>query len=717
TLLGVLIIIVMTWVIYLFIIQMFDPLDLTYYRQLRYNPSKELLIPARGAIYDCNGQLLASTIKYYQIDIDRGAVKKYCERHKLSQSTEFDKIAMIISRNSDLTKDFILEKLNRGNLTYSIQISNKIKESELNRILKEFAANKLPQPIYTFSSMKRVYSKGILAARVIGSVKENTEEIANIRRDKVLYQLHGTCGLEATYDRILSGDYGWREVVYDAHNSEVPYPSLSEKAPENGANLVLTIDSDIQEIVENNLFEGLEKYSAKNAAAVIMNPETGEVVAMAGISKTDKSTDPNAVRALLNIPVTFMFEPGSTFKPFTAMLALEKHLYRPTDLIDCSTRNIGGRIIRDSHGHPSMTLRNVIAYSSNCGISRVAEVVGQQALYNRLTALGFGQKSGLNLVGESSGYFRKLNAWGPYSLPSISFGQEVSVTPIQLAVAYCAIANGGKVMKPYIVKQITDTNGNVLQTFQPKVIRTVANKAVLDTLRSYMQSVVDYGTATQVKLDYLKVAGKTGTAEKKEEGSRYYSKDKFTSGFSGFFPADNPKLVMVVLYDEAVGVYHFGSLSAGPTFRAITEQICALPKCAIIPEVKQQNQIQVTMPNVTGLSQSQAESVLRNMGIKFNTVLNDPSGMVINQFPKAQVQFNRQNTATIVVDRKSQNLLAVSNNSIMPDLSGMTIRAAMKIAKIKRINLVVNGYGTIVSQTIPSGSRTRAGDTCTVEAR
>ncbi len=717
SLLAVLLLVVVTWVIYLFIIQITDPLDLAYLRQIRYNPSKELLIPTRGAIYDCNGQLLASTIKYYQIDIDRGAVKKYAERHRLSQSVEFDKIATIISRNSELTKEFILEKLNRGNLTFSIQISNKIKESELNRILKEFAANKLPQPIYTFSSMKRVYSKGILAARVIGSVRENTEEIAKIQRDKVLYKLRGTCGLEATYDHILSGEYGWREVVYDAHHSEVPYPELSEKYPENGANLTLTIDSDIQEIVENNLFEGIEKYSAKNAAAIVMNPDTGEIVAMAGISKTDRSSDPNAVRALMNIPVTFMFEPGSTYKPFTAMLALEKHMYGPNELIDCSTRNIGGRRIGDSHGHGALTLRNVIAYSSNCGISRVAERVGAPALYERLTELGFGQKSGLNMVGESSGWFRKLVNWGPYSLPSISFGQEVSVTPIQLATAYCAIANGGKVMKPYIVKSISDNNGNVLQAFQPKLIRTISDKTTLDTLRSYMQGVVDYGTATQVKLDYLKIGGKTGTAQKKEEGSNHYSGDKFTAGFSGFFPVDNPKLVIVVLYDEPVGVYHFGALSAGPTFKAITEQICALPKCAIIPEVKQKNQVQVIMPNVTGLRQLQAEAILRQAGIQFNSVVNDASGIVVNQFPKSEVQFSRQNSATLIIDRKTQDFLAISDNSIMPDLSGMTIRSAMKIAKTKKINLVINGFGSIISQTIPSGSKTRTGETCIVEAK
>jgi cell division protein FtsI/penicillin-binding protein 2 len=717
SLLAVLLLVVITWVVYLFIIQIMDPLDLAYYRQLRYNPSKELLIPARGAIYDCNGQLLASTIKYYQIDIDRGAIKNYCERHNFSQQVVFNNIATILSRNSEITKDFVLEKLNRGNLLFPIQISNKFKESELNRILKEFSANKIPEPIYTFSSMKRVYSKGILAARVLGSVHENTEEIANIRRDKVLYKLRGTCGLEATYDRLLSGEYGWREVIYDARNSEMPYPKLSEKSSENGANLVLTIDSDIQEIVENNLYEGLEKYSAKNAAAIVMNPETGEIVAMAGISNTDRSSDPNAVRALMNIPVTFMFEPGSTYKPFTAMLAIEKHIYKPTELIDCTTRNIGGRPIHDSHGHTALTLRNVIAYSSNCGISRVADRVGAQALYERLTLLGFGQKTGLNMAGESSGYFRKLNNWGSYSLPSISFGQEVSVTPIQLASAYCTIANGGKVMKPYIVKSITDNNGNVIQTIQPKVIRTISNKATLDTLRSYMQDVVDHGTATQVKLDYLKIAGKTGTAEKKEVGSKHYSHDKFTSSFAGFFPVDNPKLVMLVLYDEAVGAYHYGALSAGPTFRTITEQICALPKCAIMPEVKQKNQIQVMMPNVTGLNQSQAEAILRQMGIQYNTVINDANGIVVNQFPKPEVQFNRQNTSTLIIDRKNMGLLAVADNSVMPDLSGMTVRAAMKIAKIKKINLVINGFGSIISQTIPSGSKTRAGETCMVVAR
>lgn len=724
-LMGFLALVVTLWVLYLFCVQVLDLPQLDYLRQLRYNPVKEILIPTRGAIYDRNGKLLVSSLKFYQVDIDRSSIKKYCERNHKDLNVVYSDIANIFAKHTPITREFVLKKLHQPSLGNSVVISRKIKESELEWLIAEFHGlsndkrklKKYPGLIASFSSMKRIYSKGLLGARLLGAVKENSEEIARIRKDRSIYRLTGICGIEASYDNYLAGEYGWREAIYDANNRRVPYPNLRDKAPINGNDLYLTIDADIQELVEKNLREGLEKYQAKNAAAIVMDVKTGEILAMAGISATDNSIDPQNVRALPNIPVTFNFEPGSTYKPFTALVALENKSIGLNEKIDCSTLITGRRRISDTHHYGMLDLRNIIAYSSNVGISKVADRVGAKALYSRLISLGFGQRSGINLAGESSGFFPKLNHWDGYSLHSISFGQSISVTAIQLANAYCTLSNGGKIMKPLLVREIRSPENVMMEKYEPRIVRSLRDPVALDTLKSYMKCVVDYGTATSVKLDYLDIAGKTGTAEKKDENGRGYASYKYTSVFAGFFPVDEPRLVVLTAYDEPAYAYHFGSMSAGPTFKAIVEQLVSLPNCDIIPHIKEKKQQYVSMPTVLGMHQSQAEATLHRIGIQVNTVVTDPSGVVVNQFPKPNVSFDRKNSVTIVVDKKTQTTAVVTKGSEMPNLVGMSVRKAVQVAKSKRLALTVKGIGVVCQQSIPAGSSIKYGESCIVEAR
>ena len=303
------------WSAYLFSIQVLDPFNFAHLRRVRYTPRKEILIPRRGGIYDAKGNLLVSSITHYQIDIDRVAVNTWAERTSISQAEAFDKIATAISKNSSLEKANVLKRLNLGKKNTPIQISNKISEAELDKILQDFSKQKLPGLIQNFSSMRRIYSKGILAARLMGFVSEASNGYDPMTDSKSLYKLSGICGLEATYDKVLSGEYGWREIVLDANNNPMPYPDLHEKPPKNGANLYLTINAQIQEIVENALYEGVEKYGALNGGAVVMDPKTGRILALAGVSSEDLNDDPNKVRTKSNIPASFMFEPGSTLKP------------------------------------------------------------------------------------------------------------------------------------------------------------------------------------------------------------------------------------------------------------------------------------------------------------------------------------------------------------------------------------------------------------------
>lgn len=704
------------WTVYLFSLQIFDPFNLSGLSRIRYTPHKEILIPTRGAIYDSNGSLLVSSISYYQVDIDRAAVNRWATRLKISLDDAYDRLSEHLSANCSMSKDDVMKRLKLGNKLSSIQITNKVRESELDKIIKAFEENNLPGLIHNFASMRRIYSKDILAARLLGSVRAESDGFDSATMSKSLYKLGGICGLEATYDDLLAGDYGWREYVLDANQERVPYPNLKEKQPTNGLNIRLTIDSNIQEVVENALYEGVIKYNAKNAGAVVMDPHTGRILALAGVSNEDRSIDPNLVRVKSNIPASFMFEPGSTMKPLTMLAAVDKKLVRPNELIPCGVYKVGKRTISDTHFYGPLNPMGIICKSSNVGIARIAERIGAAKLYEKFISLGFGQKTALNLYGESSGLFAKLGNWDGYTLHSISFGQGISVTALQQAVAFSAVANDGKMMKPFIVDAYLDESGKVVEQFEPSVLRQISSKAAADTILSYLQSVVDKGTAKHIKMDYMTLGGKTGTAQKNVEGTRGYSSGKYNSVFAGVFPIEAPEMVIVVFYDEPAIGYHYGSTSAAPTFKKIVEDILFMPDCKILAFNDRLMKATITMPDLKGKSLSQAESILNSYGFSYKIEGADSSKVVVDQFPKPNVTVDRAHSITIKVGISSPSSPKTSEAGAMPDLAGMTVRKALQTASAHRVSLKISGSGIIRKQSIMPGSRVFNGSVCVVEA-
>ncbi len=709
-------IVILIWSVYLFSIQIFDPLHLDYYRQIRYKPSKEILIPSRGSILDCNGNLFVSSVAYYQADVDRKQVSQWAKKQNVTLEKAYKIISNAFAKNSSLTADFVYGKLTINDNLRSIQISNKIKESELEQLIQYFDKNKLPGFISSFSSLKRIYSKGITAARLLGSVKESTADYNPDDPVNSIYKLSGLNGLEATYDKELAGQYGWREVIYDANHNRVPYPNLHEKKPVNGENLWLTIDSSIQDVVEESLAEGLQLYGAKNAAAVVMDVNTGKILAMAGVSAEDYSEDPGFVRVKSNIPVSFLFEPGSTMKPFTALTALDAKLVSPFEKFPSGTRIVGGREIRDTHNYGPIGIRDIISKSSNVGISLIGDRVGSRRLYNKLIALGFGQKTGLNLFGESSGIYHKLEDWDGYSLHSITFGYAISVTAVQLATAYCTVANGGNFVKPYLIDSVRDDTGKVIEKYEPKIIRRVVAQTAADTLKSYLQSVVEDGTAKHIRLNYISMAGKTGTAQKKLEGSAGYAPGKYTGNFVGFLPVEKPEIVIAVVYDEPSPGLHYGGLCAAPTFQKIAERTLFLPTCSILPKNKRLQQITILTPHVIGMPVSQAISILKRNGLNYKIESHDSSNVIIDQYPKPNVSLDRSHPLILVTGKVNQIVNATPQSGIMPDLKGMTLRKALQVTSFNKLKLKIQGIGIIHSQSILAGTRIAPGSTCSVEA-
>ncbi|MCK9556760.1 MAG: penicillin-binding transpeptidase domain-containing protein [Candidatus Cloacimonetes bacterium] len=705
------------WSVYLFGIQIMDPFNFAHLRRVRYTPRKEILIPRRGGIYDAKGNLLVSSVSYYQLDIDRAAVNTWAKRKEISQKEAFQMIATVIGDNSNISKDTVLKRLNLGSKNSSIQISNRISEAELDQLIQGFKEQKLPGLIHNFASMRRIYSKGSLAARLMGAVNEASNGYDPMTDSKSLYKLSGICGIEATYDKVLSGEYGWREIVLDANGNRVPYPDLHEKKPRNGNNLYLTIDTNIQEIVENVLYEGVEKYGAAHGGAVVMDPKTGRVLALAGVSNQDKSDDPNMVRAKSNIPASFMFEPGSTLKPISMLPALEYKLVKPNERIECGRYQVGRRVITDTHNYGALTPREIISKSSNVGVAKLAERTGKTRLYEEYISMGFGQRSALNLFGESSGIFAKLENWDGYSLHSLAFGQAISVTAIQLAAAYSAIANGGKMMKPMIVDSFRDDNGEIIDSFEPSVLRQVSSKAACDTMLSYIQDVVDDGTATHIKMDYISVGGKTGTAEKNVEGTRGYSGGKYNAVFAGMFPMEDPQMVVVVFYDEPSHYYRFGSMSAAPSFKKIVENVLFMPDCQILPYNERLLQTSLKMPDLINMSIQDAEWSLNRFGFLYKIEGPDSASVVIDQFPKAGISVDKNHPITLKLgkskDKRGEESLAAT---IMPNLVGMTLRKAVKTASDQGVPVKIIGSGVVRKQSLLPGSRITGSGVCTLEA-
>ncbi len=712
------ILVVLIWISYLFCIQILDIHNFKETIELRQNPSKNIIIPDRGNIYDTNGKLLVSSIKYYQIDIDRNLISKYCKNKNENEKTIYAKISKIISKNSNLSEKKILKKLNKKPLNSCIFLSDNISEAELLKISEKFHQEKIPGLVKTFSKMKRTYPYGKLGANFLGAVKEMEEGNTNSRES--IYKVVGSCGLEVTFDNELSGEIGWQETIYDANNKRIPLVFLKEKTAKCGNSLYLTIDNDLQEILEENLNNGLKEYKAKKALGIIMEPATGAILAMSGLSS--KHSSAAEIRSSANIPVSFMFEPGSTLKPITALLAIEENIYTPSDKIDCRNYHITykseERTIKDDHKYNFLSFKDIIAYSSNVGISKIVEKIGSKALYERMIAFGFGHKTSSNIAGESSGILRKLKDWQGFSLHSISFGQEISTTTLQLANAYCTIANGGNVMQPYIVKEIKDENNKIIKTFKPKKLRTISDKRSLNTLKQFLKAVVNYGTAVGTKIDFLEIAGKTGTAEKTIYGSKGYAKEKYTSIFAGFFPVDEPEYVIVIVYDEPdyYSYSYYASNSAVPTFRKITTNIINLPQSKTICDIKERKKDFIFAPNVIGMTKEKAMEVLKKKKILFTLKELHPNSIVVDQFPKPNASFDKSKSIIVILDKEEQEQPKREFDYEMPKLIGLTLRKAVNMASKKNIKLIAKGNGIIISQSIPPGTKTKYGEKCIVKA-
>lgn len=394
----------------------------------------------------------------------------------------------------------------------------------------------------------------------------------------------GLEGLERHYDRYLSGEKQLIVLQRDALGRTVFPKGVSERTPSPGHNLTLTIDEFVQYVSEKELNDAVTSARAKGGMALVMDPATGAVLAMA----LSPRFDPNAMSGISadrwrNRIITDAYEPGSTMKVIVAAAALEERVMRPDSLIygENGRMEIARTVIHDHEKSGWMTFAEVVQKSSNIGAAKIAMQLEEARLYRYVKAFGFGEKSDIDLPGEMAGLTKEPKDWGRRSLASIAMGQEIGVTPLQLVTAISAVANGGSLMKPYVVSEIRDAGGHLVARMDPHVRRRPISPATARTLTDILEGVVTNGTGRNAAVPGYRVAGKTGTAQKIDPRTGAYSSSLLVGSFVGYVPVENPRVAIVVVIDEPK-VEAWGGIVAAPVFRRIAEQV--LPYLGVSPQ-------------------------------------------------------------------------------------------------------------------------------------
>ncbi|MGE5197086.1 MAG: peptidoglycan D,D-transpeptidase FtsI family protein [Deltaproteobacteria bacterium] len=405
---------------------------------------------------------------------------------------------------------------------------------------------------------RRCYPNGYLASHILG--------FAGL--DNV-----GLEGLELYCDKYLKGEPGWALMLRDARQKKI---DISERmvSPKNGYDVVLTIDEVIQFIAESQLDKAFRTFHAKGASIVVMDPHTGAILALANRPTFDLNEYASAVKDIKrNRAICDLFEPGSVFKIVTASAALQENRASEKDKFFCENGSykIASHILHDHRPHGWLTFSEVIMQSSNIGTSKVAQLLGKDILYKYVRLFGFGAKSGIDLPGEISGMTKEPRFWSKISIAMVPMGQEVGVTALQLADAISVIANGGQLMKPYIVKEIRDQYGEPIKQFSPAMIRKVISLEAARRVSKILQGVITEGTGKLAQVEGFTAAGKTGTAQKLEPNGTY-SHNKFVGSFIGFAPAEDPQIVIAVVVDEP-HPYYYGGVVAAPVFKNVAEDV------------------------------------------------------------------------------------------------------------------------------------------------
>ena len=617
-------------------------IDSAAYREqgFRQSQKNETLLAVRGNIYDRHDRPLTRNIIHYSLGAHPSKIK-----NKQSFS---ELIAEATGREAE---NYIGKLESKSDFVY---LDRNLRRDKVESILGTRIAGLVIE-----RKSRRSYPHSNVAAQIVGFTDVDDE---------------GLVGIEKEFNTLLSGTPGWVVKQVNGEGRSQIKTSFPMMPPVDGANIQLTIDLEYQSILQEELARRVNESNAKGAMGVLMDPQTGAILAMASLPDYDPNR-PGAspTENQKNKAITDQFEPGSTYKIVAATAAVATQTVSLFDEFYCEDGQftVAGKTITDHEKFGLLTFPQIIAHSSNVGTIKIAQELGRNPLYQYSRDFGFGTLTGIRFPGETQGTLRQTKDWSEISLAEVSIGYEVGVTALQMVSAYAAIANGGFLLKPRLVEQILGQNGNVVYAEKPEVIRKVADPEIMATVKDMLVEVVKTGTGSKARIQGWSVAGKTGTAHKFMDGS--YS-DKYISNFAGFFPAENPQVVGIIILDEPKYGLHWGGYGAAPVFRRVAQRI-----------INMDDSIQYHKPKTK----------------RFNTMIADNQNVAVP-------------TSIPALNTVSPYPAYQDGYTIVPDVRGMSIRKAKQILIAANLRADFTGSGHVVWQSPKPGTKKLPGSLCTM---
>jgi cell division protein FtsI/penicillin-binding protein 2 len=509
---------------------------------------KQPIFAERGAIFDANNEVLAHNTPVETVVADA------------THLNNRDALIPLLRDALEIPADELKEKL-QGDRRY-IVLKREMPAAGAAALKEKLRAQNL-HGIYFERDSTRIYPNGSMLCHVIGFTD---------------FDHRGIQGVESSMEEYLHGQDGYRYIEHNRAGQEMVLYRGQERTPRNGYQVHLTVDLNLQNIVENEIDAAMREYTPQKATIILMRPQTGEILAMANRPAFDLNERADAKpEQMKNRAIIDMMEPGSTFKIVTAAAALNEQKVRPDTTIFCENGiwNFGGRPLHDHKAYGDLSVQDILVKSSNIGAAKLALSVGDQKFYEYIRRFGFGERTGIELPGEISGVIRPPQSWSKISITRIPMGHEVGVTPLQMTVAMATIANGGKLVTPRIVKSIMTEDGKTVSTFSPVVLRQVITPETAAQIGKALRGVVsDRGTAAAAAVPGFTISGKTGTAQKVDPKGGY-EQGKYVVSFTGYLPSDHPEFVGLVVLDDAHTTrpeLNYGGLVAGPIFSRIAEK-------------------------------------------------------------------------------------------------------------------------------------------------
>lgn len=659
--------------------------------------TSEVKIDARrGKILDRNGVELAISANVYRVDFDLNSIKGHLRKENLT----INDIAPSISEALNMDEKKVIDKLNTklpsGADAGAAILVRRIEKDEADKVKNLNIPGVIVSP-----DTKRYYPNGNFLAHVLGSTNIDGQ---------------GLTGVELEYNEYLSGKPGLRISELSKYNDELPYTISEFTAPVNGKDLVLTIDSNLQAFAEKVAEKGYKDNLAKQVSIIIMNPNNGEILAM--VNKPD--FDPNkpyegaenydgenlsekVQKMWRNHLVNDTFEPGSIFKVVTMIGNLEEGLVKESDTFNCNgSLKIGPHTIKcwKTSGHGTQTLPEILQNSCNVGFMEIGKRIGKEKLNEYIKKLGFGQVSGIDLPGEAKGIIKKTENINEADLATISFGQTNTVNAVQYMTAYNSIINGGKLIQPHLMKEITytDQEGKVVteKTFEPNIVDVLSEEKTA-ILRDYLERTVSYGGSSKAYVEGYHIGAKTGTAQKVNPKGGGYESGKYISSLAGFAPADDPQITVFISIDEpGTGTYYAGQIVAPlanllftDIFNYMSENMGKDDIDSIVKEI--------VIPEIRGLKVEEGKKILKEYNIEYNINGNGDIITNVKPYPGYTIKENSK------INIDTGDVESYNKYVVMPELRGYTLEVATKILDDLGIAFSYDGEGIIVKQSIQKG--------------